>query len=59
MGLATQLPVVRDYVMAPERRVKDRRTGESTADVDGVLNGGLDGIMAGVIRYRAAKRRAQ
>jgi peptide chain release factor 2 len=33
---------IRNYVLAPYRLVKDTRSGESTSNVDGVLDGDLD-----------------
>lgn len=36
---------IRSYVLHPYKMVKDLRTGLSTADTQGVLDGGLDGFM--------------
>lgn len=36
---------IRSYVLHPYKMVKDLRTGLSTADTQGVLNGDLDGFM--------------
>lgn len=53
---SSPIPVVRDYVLAPQRRIRDRRTGDSTTDTSAFLNGDIDSVMRGVIRYRAQKR---
>jgi peptide chain release factor 2 len=45
---------IRSYVM-DDRRVKDHRTGFQTADVDGVMNGKIDGfIKAYLMEYAAS-----
>ena len=36
---------IRNYVMQPYKLVKDVRTGFDTSNVDGVLNGELDGFL--------------
>lgn len=49
-------PVVRDYVLYGEQRIKDRRTGETTGDVRGFFAGHIDRFISGLVRYRASKR---
>ncbi|CAN1562805.1 PrfB Protein chain release factor B [Flavobacteriaceae bacterium] len=36
---------IRNYVMQPYKLVKDVRTGHETSDVDGVMNGNIDGFL--------------
>ena len=41
---------IRSYVMQPYKMVKDHRTQHETQDIDGVLNGDLDGFMESYLR---------
>lgn len=43
---------MRSYVQHPYQMVKDLRTGYETADVQGVYNGELDGLLEAGIRWR-------
>jgi len=43
---------IRSYVLAPYQLVKDLRTNEETGNVDAVLDGDLDGLMAAYLRWR-------
>ena len=36
---------IRNYVMQPYKLVKDTRTGYETSDVDGALDGKIEGFM--------------
>jgi peptide chain release factor 2 len=45
---------IRSYVLQPYQMVKDLRTGVETADVSGVLDGDLDELMEGYLRWRRA-----
>ena len=36
---------IRNYVMQPYKLVKDVRTGYETSNVDGVMNGEIDGFL--------------
>jgi peptide chain release factor 2 len=50
VGFGSQL---RSYVLHPYKLVKDLRTGEQTADVDRVLDGGLDDFIYAYLKSRA------
>jgi peptide chain release factor 2 len=43
---------IRSYVLAPYQLVKDERTGYETGNVDAVLDGDLDDLIAAYLRYR-------
>ncbi len=46
---------IRSYVL-DDRMVKDNRTKEETANVEGVLNGDLDPFIEAYLRYKATKK---
>ena len=46
---------IRSYVLQPHRFVKDTRTGCTSSDTDGVLNGDLDPFMASELVRRMAE----
>ena len=47
---------IRTYTLQPYRLVKDHRTNTEVGDVDGVLNGNLDGIIKDLLLYRHAAK---
>ena len=44
---------VRNYVLNPDKRVKDLRSGWETTDAAGILDGGLDDVVESVLVARA------
>lgn len=50
---------IRSYVLHPYRMVKDLRTGYTTGDTDGVLDGGLDPFVEAWFRAGCPTRRMQ
>ncbi len=47
---------IRSYFLYPEQRVKDARTGHTTADTQGVLDGEIQPFIDAMLRHRAAAR---
>jgi peptide chain release factor 2 len=47
---------IRSYFLYPEQRVKDARTGYTTSNTDGVLDGEIQAFIDAQLRNRAAKR---
>ncbi|KAA0232938.1 MAG: Peptide chain release factor 2 [Acidimicrobiales bacterium] len=45
---------IRSYVLHPYQQVKDHRTGIEIGNVEGVLDGDLDGLMEGYLRWARA-----
>jgi len=48
---------IRSYVMQPYKMVKDHRTNYETQDIEGVLDGQLDGFMEAYLRWSRHGRR--
>ena len=48
---------IRSYVLQPYQMVKDLRTGVSTTDTQGVLDGDLDGFVNGWLRAGSPRKR--
>jgi len=47
---------IRSYFLYPEQRVKDSRTGHTTSDTQGTLDGGIQPFIDAMLRQRAAER---
>jgi peptide chain release factor 2 len=47
---------IRSYFLYPEQRVKDARTGVTTSDTQGVLDGDIQMFLDAEMRRRAAAR---
>ena len=50
---------IRSYVLQPYQMVKDHRTGLEIGNVEGVLDGDLDGLIEAAMRHRAADARSE
>ncbi len=50
---------IRSYVFQPYRMVKDLRTGRQTSDVQGVMDGDLDGFVGAWLRAGCPAKRMQ
>jgi len=46
---------IREFVLAPYQKVKDRRTGHESGNVEAVLDGDLDAFMEAFLRWRRAE----
>jgi peptide chain release factor 2 len=46
---------IRSYVMQPYTMVKDHRTGHESANVQGVLNGEIDGFIEAFLKKRPSQ----
>ena len=49
---------IRSYVLQPYQQVKDERSGLEIGDVDGVIDGDLDGLMEAFLRWERAEGQA-
>ena len=47
---------IRSYFLYPEQRVKDARTGYTTSNTEGVLDGEIQAFIDAKLRHRAAQR---
>ena len=47
---------IRSYVMQPYTMVKDHRTDVETGNVDAVLDGGLDALINGYLKWMNTKK---
>ena len=47
---------IRSYVFTPYTMVKDHRTGYEVSNVEGVMNGDLDGFIEAYLKYEAKNR---
>ena len=50
---------IRNYVMQPYKLVKDVRTGHETSNVDGVMNGELDGFIKAFLMKEGLSKRVE
>lgn len=50
---------IRSYVFMPYQLVKDMRSGHETSDVQGVMDGALDGFMQAYLSWTAAGKAAE
>lgn len=50
---------IRSYVLQPYTMVKDHRTDVETANVDAVLDGGLDALINGYLKWINMKNKAE
>ena len=50
---------IRSYVLHPYQQVKDLRTGLEIGNIQGVLNGALDGLTESYLHWRRANRERQ
>ena len=46
---------IREFVLAPYQKVKDRRTGHESGNVEAVLDGDLDAFMEAFLRWRRSE----
>lgn len=46
---------IRSYVLHPYQQVKDLRSGVEIGNVDGVLDGDLDALMEGYLRWERSQ----
>ena len=46
---------IRSYVLQPYQQVKDLRTAVEVGNVEGVLDGDLDGLMEGYLRWERTR----
>ena len=50
---------IRSYVFQPYQMVKDLRTGHQTSDVQGVMNGDIDGFIGAWLKAGKPRQRKQ